>query len=127
MKDKKVIFTRVLFVLFLITTIISLFIAYQDINSIFAYRFVIGYLCFTVFLIVYIFINTFLQLRKLKRNVIRKRLLKFIILFVIIFGSLICFDFIFRPSQIDIYKGLFIALGSSFSISFLDIIIIHNK
>jgi hypothetical protein len=75
-------FTRVLYLMFVIVSIISLVIVYGDIDGSFAFRFLIGYLYFALFMILYVPSITFLNLRKFKGAEIRKRLLKFIALFI---------------------------------------------
>lgn len=126
-KSKVLIFTRILYVLFAIATIISLFIVYKDINGNIAFRFLIGYVFFTFFFIIYMPIITILNSRKLKWIEIRKRIFKFIILFVL-FGALnYGLDFIFRPSKIDLYREISIAFASAFGISFIDVIFLKSK
>lgn len=121
------IFTRILYVLFAISTIISLFIAYKDINSKIAFRFLIIYLFFTFFMLLYVPFITFLNSRKFKWVDIKKRLLKFIVLFILFVASNYFLDYFFRPSNISIYRVVSIALGISFGISFVDITFSNNK
>lgn len=120
-KNKILIFTRILYMLFAIATIISLFIVYKDINGNIAFRFLIGYVFFTFFFIIYIPIITILNSRKLKWIEIRKRLFKFIILFILFGASNYGLDFIFRPSKIDLYREFSIAFGLSLGIAFIDV------
>jgi len=82
-KNAVLIFTRTLYMLFIIGTIISLFIVYKDIDNSFAFKFLMGYLFFTFFLLLYVPFITILNSRKLKWVEIRKRLTKFIALFVL--------------------------------------------
>lgn len=126
-KGKVLVFTRILYVLFAISTIISLFIVYKDINGNIAFRFLIGYVFFTFFFIIYIPIITILNSRKLKWIDIRKRLFKLVILFALLGASNYGLDFIFRPSKIGLYRELPIALAFAFGISFIDVIFLKNK
>ncbi|MDS1030050.1 hypothetical protein RDV78_06020 [Bacillota bacterium LX-D] len=127
MEKMSLIFTRILYTLFIIGTIISLFIVYKDIDNSIAFKFLIGYLFFTFFLILYVPFITILNSRKLKRVEIRKRLFKFIALFIL-FGSLnYIFDYVFRPSNIDVFREFSIALGLAFGISFIDVTFLKKK
>lgn len=119
--DKVLIFTRVLYVIFAIGTLISLFIAYNDIDSDIAYKFVIGYLFLTFFFIIYIPFITIINLRKLKWIVIRKCFYKFIILFVSFSILYYLLDYILRRDNISLYRELSHALGLAFGLAFIDI------
>lgn len=120
-------FTRILLGLFIVGTIISLFIAYKNIDSRSVFIFLMGYLVLTIFLLIYIPIITLLNLRKLNRVEIRRRILKFFALFVL-FSALNCgLNYFFRPSSIDLVKVFTNSLGLSFGISFIDIIILKIK
>ncbi|WP_066499606.1 hypothetical protein [Abyssisolibacter fermentans] len=125
-KNTILFFTRILYILFIIGTIISLFVVYKDIDSSIAFKFVMGYLFFTFFMLLYIPLITIINLRKLKWIKIRKKLLKFIVLFVL-FGSLnYVFDYVFRPSKIDLFREFSNALGLAFGISFIDVIFLKK-
>jgi len=89
--------------------------------------FIIGYLVLTLFLVIYTFIMTILNLRKLRWVEIRKRIFKFIILFVS-FGILnVIFDYFFRHSNIDLFKEFSTSLGLIFALSFVDITFLKKK
>jgi len=120
-KGKVLVFTRVLYVLFAIGTIISLFIAYKDIDGDIAFKFLMGYLFFTFFILVYIPFITILNSRKLKWIEIRKRLFGFIILFVSFGTSNYILDYIFRPDNISLFREFSIALGVAFGVTFADV------
>jgi hypothetical protein len=126
-KNAVLIFTRILYILFAIGTIIALFIVYKDINSRIAFRFLIVYLFFTFFMILYIPFITVLNLRKFKWIEIRKRLLRFIVLFILFGVSNYGLDYLLRPSNINLYRALSIAFGLSFGISFIDATFLTNK
>lgn len=128
MKDHKVLnFTRLLYTLFGISTIIMFWMVYKDIDSSIGFKFGIVYLFLTFFLLIYTPIITILNLLNLKWIHIRKRVFKFVILFIF-FGSLnYIFDYFFRPSNIDLLREFSVALGLAFGISFLDIIFLKKK
>lgn len=116
-------FTRILLGLFIVGTIISLFIAYKNIDSRGAFIFLMGYLGLTIFLLIYIPIITLLNLRKLNSVEIRRRILRFFTLFVLFSAINYGLNYFFRPSSIDLIKVVTNSLGLSFGINFIDIII----
>lgn len=81
----------------------------------------IGYIILTFFLILYIPFITIINARKLKWNDIRKRIVKLILLFVAFAALNYSFDYIFRHSNIDLFRDFSIALGLAFGISFVDV------
>lgn len=83
-KNAALICTRILYVMTGIGTIISLFIVYKDIDSIFAIRFLVGFLYFVLFILIYISFITVINSRKLKCIKIKKRLLRFIAMFILL-------------------------------------------
>ena len=121
------IFTRILYVLAVIGTIISLFIVYKDIDSIFAIRFLMGFLYFVFFMLLYIPFITVINSRKFQGAEIRKRLLKFIVLFISFGVSNYVFDYFFRPSNIDFFREFSVPLGLSFGIAFIDATFLKSK
>ena len=126
MKDRTSIFTRILYVLFVIGTIITLFIVYKNVDSSIVFKFVMGYLFLSIFMILYIFFITILNSRKLKWVEVRKKILRFIALFVLFVVLNYSFDYFFRPSNINLYRIFSIALGLSFGISFIDVTLLKN-
>jgi len=80
-----------------------------------------GYLFFTFFLLLYVPIITIVNSRKLKWFEIRKRLFKFIFLFILFGVVNYTMDFFFRPLKVDLFRELSIALGLAFGISFFDV------
>ena len=117
----------ILYVIFIIGTIIICFLSYMNIKCNIPMPFIIGYLVLTLFLVIYTFIMTILNLRKLKWVEIKKRIFKFIILFVS-FGILnIIFDYLFRHSNIDPFKEFSKSLGLVLAFSFYDITFLKKK
>ncbi|WP_176718882.1 hypothetical protein [Caloranaerobacter ferrireducens] len=51
-----------------------------------------------------------------------KRLLKFISLFILLGALNYGFDYVFRPSNVNLYREFSIALGVAFGITFIDVI-----
>lgn len=126
-KNTVLIFTRILYILFGIGTIVILWMSYRGTGGSGALGFGIAYLFLTLFLLVYIPFITILNLRKLKWVETKKRLFKFMGLFIL-FGVLnYAFDYFFRPSSIDLFREFSTALGLSFGISFIDITLCKRK
>lgn len=119
--------TRIFYMLFIIATIITLFIVYKCIDNSIAFKFLIGYFFLSFLFLLYVLFITILNSRKLKWVEIRKRLYKFIALFIL-FGALnYGFDYVFRPSNIDLFREFSTALGLAFSTSFTDVIFFKKK
>lgn len=126
-KNILLIFTKILYVLFLIGTIIAVFIVYKNVDNSITINFLFGYMFLAFFVLLYIPFITILNSRKFKWIRIRKRLFKFIILFIL-FGVLnYIFDYVFRHSNVNLLREFSIALGLSFSGSFADVIILKKK
>lgn len=121
MKNNKLrTFTRIIYAIFLITTIMMLFMAYKNVDGRFVLKLGAVYIFLTIFMIIYIIFLTVLNLRKLKWIGIRKRLISFIGYFIL-FGALICFmNYIFTPSKLDIFRTLSIAFGAAFGTAFAE-------
>jgi len=126
-KNATLLFTRILYVLFAIGTIILLFIVHKDMNNRITFIFGIGYIFLTFFMLLYIPFITFFNLRKFKWIEIRKRLFRFIALFILFGASNYGLNYFFRPSNIDLYKSFSSALGLAFGITFIDVIFLKNK
>lgn len=126
-KDKRLPFTKIFYILFLVMTVISLFIIYKDIDSSIAYKFVVTYVVFTFFMLLYIPLIVMINLKKLKWNEVRKSILNFIILFSLFGAMNYGLDYIFRPSEIDLLREFSTAFGLAFGISFIDVIFLKKK
>ncbi|MBL4936990.1 hypothetical protein JK636_14645 [Clostridium sp. YIM B02515] len=119
MKNKKTFITKILYGLFIIGTIISIFIVYKHIDSSFAFKFIIGYAVFNFLMVLYLVITTISNLKMIKKKELRKRFITFITVFII-FGALnYGFDYIFRPEKIDLFREFSISFGLSVGISFI--------
>ncbi|QXM05461.1 hypothetical protein [Crassaminicella indica] len=124
-KNKVLIFTKMLCTLFAIGTIILLYIMYKDIDI--DFKFIIGYVFLTFFLLLYIPIITILNARKLKWAEMRKRFFKFIALFILVGTLHYIIDYIFRPSKIGFFRAFSSAVGSAFGLSFIDVTLLKKK
>lgn len=120
-------FTKILYTIFIIGTIILLFFTYKDIDSSIAFKFAIGYVLLTFFLILYIPIVTILNSRKLKWAEIRKRIFKFIALFIFFGASHYILDYVFRRPNLDLFKAFSSSVGLAFGLSFIDVTLLKKK
>lgn len=120
-KNKTLLFTKIVYSLFLIGTIITCIIVYNNIDNNVALKFVIGYALFAVFMLLYVPTITLLNARNLKWDYLKKVLKEFIFFFAIIFLLNCAFDYIFKNSNIDILDACTHALGSSFGAAFIDV------
>jgi len=127
MKNKLLIFTRILYVLLAIGTIAALFIAYKGIGGSFAFKFLIGYISLLLFSLIYIPMVTILNLRNFKAVEVKKFLTKAILIFIL-FGSLnFILDWVFRPEKIDMVREFSVAFGLAFGIVFADATFFKKK
>ena len=124
---KKNILTYIIYLLAVIGTIITLFIVYKDIDSSFSFAFIIGYIIFLFLAFLYSMIPIIINLRKLRWGGIRKRLYKFIAYFVLLSALVYTVDYIFQPSELDLYSIVSIPLGLSLGIAFFDLVFFKDK
>ncbi|MBW8349377.1 hypothetical protein K0H71_07965 [Bacillus sp. IITD106] len=116
-----------LFILFIISTIITLFIVYKDIDNPFSIKFVIGYVIYLLTYALYLGIVALANMRKLTWGEIRKRNLKFIGLFILFSALNYTFNYFFQPTKNSTYGFLFIGLGCALGLSFLDLAFFVKK
>lgn len=126
-KDRLLIITRTFYILFVIATIISLFIVYKDIDHPFVFRFLVGYLLFTFFLCVYIPLVTTFNLKDLKWVEIRKRIIKFAIIFIVVSILSYTLQYIYKPLELNLFEVFSKGIGLAFGITFADIILFPEK
>jgi hypothetical protein len=123
---KKGILTYIIYTLFIPSTIITLFIVYKNIDNAFSFKFIISYVIFLLSSFLYFIIVTLLNIKKMKWFAIRKRLFKFATLFISLSTVTYIFNYIFRPSEIDIYH-FGTPLGISLSLVFFDLMFSKEK
>lgn len=121
-RDRLIIFTKILYILFAVGTVISLFIVYSDADGSMAFNFILGYAFLAFFMLLYIPIVTIINSRKLKWTEIGRKIFKFLLLFSLFSISNFGFDYLFRPSDLDAFRIFSTALGLSFGIAFIDVI-----
>ena len=125
--SKTLLFTKVIYSIFFICTIITCIIVYGNIDNSMASKFVIGYAVLALFMLLYVPIITLFNARKLKWDYLRKVLSKFAIKFVIFFALNCVFDYIFKSPNIDIIKAASHALSLSFGLAFLDVTFLERR
>lgn len=126
-KNTSVLLTKVIYSLFIMSTIIALIIVYKNIENPISTNFLLGYVLFAVLMVIYIPIITIVNAKKFKWKQIRKRIVKFVSLLILFTAVNYCFDYIVRPTEIDLLKNASTSLGISFGISFFDIVFSKNK
>ena len=120
-------FTKIIYLVIIVSTIITGFIVYKDIDSKVAIGFVIGYV---IFLFVYLLFTIFITIynsRKFKCIEIRRRFFKVAIYFITISVLNYILDYFFRPSEIDLFKILTRAFAIGFGICFSDVMFFKKK
>ena len=125
-KDRVIIFTRILFVLFAVGTVISMVIVYSDADGKLAYNFLLGYVFLAFFMLLYTPIVTIINSRKLKWTEIRRKILRFFIFFILLSILNLGFDYLIRPYDIDAFRIFSNAFGVSFGISFIDVLFLRK-
>lgn len=121
-KDSLLFCTKIIYSLFIIGTIISIYIVYKNISNKVAIRFVIGYAIFAFLFIIYAICIAALNSKRLTWGEIRGRLFKFLISFIVFSILGYIFDYVFRSSNADLFRVLSIAFGLAFGTSFTDVI-----
>ena len=120
-------FTKIIYLLIIVATIITGFIVYKDIDSKVAIGFVIGYV---IFLFVYLLFTIFITIynsRKFKWIELRRRFFKVAIYFITISVLNYILHYFFRPSEIDLFKILTRAFAIAFGVCFSDVMFLKKK
>lgn len=125
-KDRVIIFTRILFVLFAVGTVISMVIVYSDADGKLAYNFLLGYVFLAFFMLLYTPIVTIINSRKLKWTEIRRKIFRFFVFFILLSILNFGFDYLIRRSDIDAFRIFSNAFGVSFGISFIDVLFLRK-
>lgn len=128
MKNKKYLsLTITLSIIFIIWTVVSLFIVYLDLDSQISYYIVLVYAFFAFFMLIYIILTTLINSRRLEWNDLKKKIIIFIIIFL--FSSTINYgiDYMFRPEKLDLLRIFSSSFGVAFTFSFIDLIFMKDK
>lgn len=117
--------TRIIWILFTISTIITIFILFKGTINSFMGNFLNGYIIFIFFFLFYNGFVTILNMSKLKWDEIRKRLLRFFILFSIFLAVNFVLTYLIK-GKANI-PDLSTPFGFAFGITFMDIIFIKER
>jgi hypothetical protein len=129
-KMKKYIsFNSLLFAVFLIATMITLFIIYREIDTPLSTKFIVGYVVFLLVYGIYMIFGLMMNMRGLSWLQIGKRLLIFLIWFVSLNVGQYLFYYFFNPSELAEWGvwNFGTPLGLSFALAFSDLMFKKNK
>ena len=126
-RNKKLLLTKILYGLFLLSTLVIIFIVYKDIGNDISFNFLLGYLFFTFFMLIYIPGVTIMNTRGFKWTKIKVSLVKFISILLFLTAINYGFDYLVRPTEINLIRNFSTSLGLSFSLAFFDIIFLKEK
>lgn len=118
--------TKFLSIILAIWTIITLFIAYKKITSPLIGNLVNGYIIFIFLFIFYIIFITIVNIRKLQWLQIKKRLLRFFLIFIGFLTVNVILTYIIKR-EVTILNHIATPLGTAFGISFMDILFTNKK
>lgn len=119
-------FNVILFMAFLLGTILTIFIIVKDIDNSLSITFVIGYVIFLFLYVLFSIMLIFVNIRKLNWIQIRKRLLTFIIYFVSLNALHFLFSYFLKRSEMDIWD-IAGPLGVSIGLAFSDLMTWKRK
>ena len=125
-RDRTLIFTKILYVLFAAGTAVSMVIVYSDAGGSMANNFIFGYVFLAFFMLLYIPIVTIMNSRKLKWTEIRRKILRFAALFILFSILNFGFGYLIRPSDIDALRIFSNAFGVSFGVAFIDVLFLRK-
>lgn len=126
-KNKKMFLTRILYGLFVLSTLVIIFIVYKDIGNDISVNFLLGYSFFAFFMLIYIPVVTIVNARSFKWAQIKVSIVKFISILLLFTAITYGFDYLVRPTEINLVRNFSTSLGLSFSIAFFDIIFLKEK
>lgn len=116
-----------MYTVFILWSIVTFLIIFKDMDGGLAIKLVIGYVIYLFLLVGYMLLSTIINIKKLKFSEIKKRFIKFIILFMFFALSNYTFDYFFRPEKVDLFRQISIAFSVALGFSFLDLAFINNK
>lgn len=114
----KLVLRIILYLLFVIGTIITMWIVYRDLQYSWTLPFVISYVSLLFLVAIYLIITSVLNLRKMKRVELSKRVKTFFGLFLSFLALNIILSF-FTAGKVDLLSEIFIPLGLALGIAFV--------
>lgn len=118
--------TSIICTLCVLSTVIISFIVYMDVDNSFSFGFILSYVFFIILASLYLIITFIINIKNIKWCNLRKRLFKFIGLCISFSAVIYIFNYIFQPSEIDIYD-FGTPLAVAFSLTFFDLMFFKNK
>ena len=118
MKKLLVVLRIIFYLLFVIGTIITMWIVYRDLQYSWTFPFVIGYVILLFLVAIYLTIISVLNLRKMKRAELGKRVKTFFGLFLSVWALNIILSF-FTAGKVNVLSEIFIPLGLALGIAFV--------
>lgn len=118
--------TSIICTLCVLSTVIISFIVYMDVDNSFSFGFILSYVFFIILASLYLIITFIINIKNIKWCNLRKRLFKFIGLSISFSATIYIFNYIFQPSEIDIYD-FGTPLAVAFSLTFFDLMFFKNK
>lgn len=115
----------IIFGLLIVGGIVTFFIVYKDIDHSFSSKFVVGYIFFMFLYVLYFTILVIFNISKLKWVDLRKRLIKFVAYFVLLFGVSYLVGLIYKP--IELNRMIAMSLQLSFIFVFIDLLFNEKK
>jgi len=123
---KNISLNLILFIVFLVGTILTMLIIFKDIDTMLSFIFIIGYVIYLVLYGLFSISLVIVHTRKLSWIQIRKRLFKFIFWFIFLSVEQCLIYYFFRPSGMGVWD-LVIPFGVSFGLAFFDLIFWKKK
>ncbi len=120
-KMKQSTVTSIICTLCVVSTVIISFITYKGIDNSFSFGFIVVYVVFIIIVLFYWTILLIRNIKKVKWFELRKRLLKFVGLFLFFSAAIYIFNYMFRSSQIDMYD-FSIPFAMALSLTFFDLV-----
>ncbi|MGH4118634.1 hypothetical protein [Clostridium sp.] len=117
---------NIVYAFFIVSTIITIFIVYKNIDNSFSIKFAIGYVIFLLLYSGYLTFVTIKNMRTLKWLDIRKRLFKTIVSFVLFYSLIFISNYVFKH-KIDFLSGVDSSLGLSVGTYFYDLAFLKRQ
>lgn len=112
----------ILFLLFVIGLIVTLIIVFRDSDSVFAHRFIVGYVIFLFIFTIYCLSVMLVRLRKLNGVEIRKRIFQFVITFAVLSVVSLGYDYFFKTGVTNFYDVFPVPFALAIGINFSDLV-----
>ena len=111
----------VLHAVFGISTVLTIMIFYKDMDHPYAYTYLVGYVLYLLAYMVYMTAAVVVRAGKMKGTEIKKRVLRFIGLFISLGAGGFAIQYFLQPQSWSFYDFIYPALGASLGLSFFDL------